>query len=184
MHKPLESFNGPQPRTQKELQDWMDAYISTTRIEAKRLAATPSADAAADMLDFLHIDFHIEERNAEVLELVWKYKIRIRRIVPKFLPKARAYTKRDAFPSYQIASMLARMPDGIREIGADSLVMAYMEDYRCLCDMGELPKATAEKIKNDDPEVGNEEILALIEDSYPGQLETLYQQIRTGTLGK
>jgi len=184
MHKPNESFNGPRVRTAKELDLWMDAYIDSTRAEAKRLAHTPSAHAAADMIDFLHIDFHIKADTQDVLQLIWKYNIRIRRMVPRFLPKAKAYTKRDSFPSYQIASMLARMPDETREIGADSLVMAYMEDFRSLYDQASISVARKKMLENPEAEIGNEEVLAMIEDSYPGQLEKLYEGIRAGTLGK
>jgi len=184
MHQPYESFIGPKPRTEKELDHWMDAYIDSTRAEAKRLAHTPSADAAADMLDFFHIDFRIEESKEEILELVWKYKITIRRIVPRFLPKAKAYTKSDSFPPYQIASIIARMPEYTREIGADSLVMAYMEDFRSRYAMESFSVSQKTLLEHPEPEIGNEEVLAMIEDCYPGQLKKLYDGIRTGTLGK
>lgn len=184
MHKPNESFDGPMVRTVDELNSWMDAYVESTQNAAREKRHTPSQHAAADMLSMLHIDFRIVASAECALKLRWKYNIRIRRVVPSFLPKPREYTKKHSFRTDEIADMIGRMPKEIREIGADSLVMTYMEDFRARCAREVLSAEVADAFDSDDSDVGNDEVLEAIDTAYPGELERLYAQIRTGTLGK
>lgn len=184
MHTPNESFNGPMVRTVDELNAWMDAYVESTQIAARERKRTPSQRAAADMLSMLHIDFRIIASAEHTLKIRWKYNIQIRRVVPSFMPTPTEYTKKHSFRTDEIAGMIERMPQEIREIGADSLVMAYMEDFRSRCAREVLSAEIAEAFDSDEAGVGNDEVLEAIDTAYPGELEKIYAQIRTGTLGK
>lgn len=188
MHKPNESFNGPSPRTPAELLRWMDAYTESTRAEVARIARRPSEMAAACHLDAEHIRIGIkptnDPENPNTLRLAWSYRIWVRRKVESFLPTPKPYCRKDSFPYYQINGMLGALPDELREIASDSIVMGYMEEYRLLCARETLCIETYDTLQNPKPDVGNDEVLEAIDAMYPGELERLYAQIRTGTLGK
>ncbi len=170
----------PAPRTEKELNSWYDALVESVRMEVARIADGDEDLAAAKLLNLFHIDFGIvPDPECSKLELALNYNLKIRRKRPRYLPRAETICKRDEFAPVQIRRMLANLPPWLREISADATVCAYIEGYRYLleCQMAPDEGQSADDMSIDEVKECNEK-------DYPGELRRLYNQIRTGTLGK
>ncbi len=170
-----------------DLRTWDDACVLGMRQEATRLAVTPSDFAVADMFSMLHADCYIDEAklpdNSIVLRVCMKFEMKIRRVIESYLPPARVFKKKRSFTDEQVARILKGFDDGIQEMGADILVSQYIDSFRLMNAKGALIMKQHDDLRDSPPEIHDEEMIGLINQDFPGQLERLYHQIRTGTLG-
>jgi len=170
----------PKPRTEQELNLWYDALVESTRMEVARIADGEEDLAAARLLNLFNIDFGIvPDPEESKLELMLNYEIKIRKRRPSYLPRAETILKQDEFAPVQIRRILTELPPWLKEIAADATVDAYIEGYRQIL-QGHMGMNAETSV--DDMSV--EEVKACNEEDYPGELERLYLQIRTGPLGK